>query len=265
MVIFERLIAGIVRYRKVFLPSSEQLADLVSNLRTLEVLRVFSSPTVVSNSIRPITASVIPTALVDLSKGQEATFARMNATCRNYIRRADKLRERIEIMVNTDAGRRDFLPFYNKFARNKSEVPLLKRRRFCEFLPHADVFMLYFDGQLTCGRLVLRDEETRTAQLLYSATTRLERNADTTTVSFLNRYLHWHEMKFYQAAGMDKYDFGGAREVNPSVTQFKMSFGGQLHTYHYCVYAGSGRAACGVVHALLTKGTSYASNTIKTQ
>jgi len=35
-----------------------------------------------------------------------------------------------------------------------------------KYLPHADVFMLYFEGQPTCGRLVLRDEESRRALML---------------------------------------------------------------------------------------------------
>jgi hypothetical protein len=241
MVVFERVILGRFRYFKVFMPTEEQLNQLATSMRGLDVLRVFSGPT----SLRDA-----QTTIVDLSKGQDAIYAGMHTSCRYKVRRAEKMRNRFEIVMNTESARKDFLQLYNSFASSKRNMPLLKVQRFNEYLPHADVFMLYFEGRPTCGRLVLRDEETRTALMLYSGTRRFEQDADTITVGLLNRYLHWHEMKTYLAAGMEKYDFGGIGPRNPSVSNFKMSFGGQLYTLGLYLYSASARPFWRLAHSL---------------
>ena len=255
MVVFERAIGGAVRYLKVFLPKADQLAELAHDLRGFDVLRVFSAPKILSNGVPPIARGWAQTTFVDLSRGQEAIYAGMHTNCRYKVRRAEKLRDRFEIVMNTEAARADFLPFYNTFAGNKGTVPQLKPHRFNEYLPHADVFMLYFEGQPTCGRLVLRDEESRTALMLYSGTRRLEQGADTITVGLLNRYLHWHEMKAYQAAGMETYDFGGIGLTTGSVNNFKMSFGGQLKQVSSYLYVGSMRPVWKLAYSLYTRWT----------
>jgi len=261
MLVFERRITGIICYRVAFFPTHEQLHQLVEHLRPFDVLRVVSAPAPGSNEVRPIMRGAAQTTLVELSKGQDAIYAGMHANCRYKVRRADKMRERIEIAMNSDAAMSDFFVLYNSFVRVKRKMPTLKPRQLNAYLPHADIFMLYFDGQPTCGRLVLRDVEVRTALMLYSATRRLEPGADTIQVGLLNRYLHWHEMKTYQAAGMERYDFGGAGSANPSVTQFKRSFGGRLITYNYELYAGMAKAARRLAHSLYTKSTGQVFDT----
>jgi hypothetical protein len=72
MVVFQRTIGRVVRYRKVFLPTAEHLAELMSNSRWFDVLRVFSGPTVPPNGVLPIVRGCRQTTVVDLSKGQEA-------------------------------------------------------------------------------------------------------------------------------------------------------------------------------------------------
>jgi hypothetical protein len=166
------------------------------------------------------------------------------------------MRDRFEIVMNTDTARADFLSLYNGFARRNGKLPPLKPQRLNEYLPHADVFMLYWEDQPTCGRLVLRDEESRTALMMYSGTRRLEHGAHTKTVGLLNRYLHWHEIKTYRAAGMEEYNFGGVGPRTPSINDFKMSFGAQLRPTSLYLYAGSGRPFWKVVHSLYTRWTS---------
>jgi hypothetical protein len=258
MLIFERPIAGMIRYRRVFFPRQDQLVELVKHLQPFDVVRVFfAAPAVCSSGVRPIALGEGQTTFVDLAKGHDAIFAGMHANCRYKIMRAHKMRNRIDIVMNTDAACSDFLALYNRFVRAKRTMPVLTAKRFNEYLPHADVFMLYFDGQPTCGRLVLRDMESRIALMQHSATRRLDKGADTITVGLLNRYLHWHEMETYQAACMEKYDFGGAGSANPSVTQFKRSFGGNLTTYDYGFYAGTARMAWALAHSLYTRWTGH--------
>ena len=255
MIIFERPLAGVIRYRKVFFPRKDQLVELVQHLRPMDLVRVFSAPAICSGYIRPIACEDGQTSFVDLTKGHDAIYAGMHANCRYKVRRAQKMCNRIDIVMNTEAARSDFLALHNRFVRAKPRMPVVTPKRFNEYLPHADIFMLYFDGQPTCGRLVLRDMESRIALMMYSATKRLDEGADTITVGILNRYLHWHEMKTYQAAGIEKYDFGGAGSVRPSLTQFKRSFGGQLIPYHYTCYAGSAWIAWRLAHSLYMKWT----------
>jgi hypothetical protein len=235
------------------MPSEAQLNELIDNLRPFDVLRVFRPAVVVSREIRPLIQREAATIFIDLSKSLEAIFAGMHTTCRYKVRRAEKMRQRFEIVMNTDAARRDFLPFYNNFAHKKGNVQPLNSRQFSELLPHADIFMLYFEGLPTCGRLVLRDEESRTALMLYSPTSRLDEGAHTTNIGLLNRYLHWHEIKTYHAAGLVTYDFSGAGDLYPSVTQFKLSFGGSLASFKYCAYAGSARPLWKLAHSAYTR------------
>ncbi len=254
MVVFERPIGVALRYFKVFMPTEEQLIKLASSIGRRDILRVFSAPPTLPDNRGPIARGWSRTTVVDLSKGQDAIYAGMHTNCRYKVRRAHKMRERFEIAVKTDAARADFFGFYNSFAKSKG-LPQLKRHRFTEYLPHADVFMLYFEGQPTCGRLVLRDEETRTALMLYSGTRRFEKDADTITVGLLNRYLHWHEMKTYQAAGMQQYDFGGLGQETASVNNFKLSFGGKLKSVNSYLYVGSGRPLWKLAYSLYTRWT----------
>lgn len=253
MVIFERRIGGPVRYFRMFFPREDQVAEFARSLRTLDVLRVVWGPTGLSNEVSLIARGWSQTSIVDLSKGQEAIYAGMHTNCRYKVRRAEKMRDRFEIVMNTEAARADFFSLYSTFALSKRYLPRLKPHRFNEYLPHADVFVLYFEGHPTCGRLVLRDEESRTALMLYSATRRLEQGADTITVGLLNRYLHWHEMKTYQAAGIEKYDFGGVGPRGVSLSNFKMSFGGELSPFSIYLYAGSARPVWKLAYSFYTR------------
>jgi hypothetical protein len=258
MLIFERVMGGgLGRYARVFLPSPDELATLACQIGGFDVIRVFFGPTGFPEGFPPIAQGWAQTTVVDLTKGQDAIYAGMHTNCRYKIRRAEKMHDRFEIAMNTEAARTDFLALYNVFAVKK-KIPLLKRRRFGEYLPHADVFTLYFEGRPACGRLVLRDEDSCKALMLYSGTCRFDEGTDTITVGLLNRYLHWHEMKTYQAAGMETYDFGGVGPVNAPVDNFKMSFGGQVVTFGLYFYAGSARPLWRLAFSLYEMGRRIA-------
>jgi GNAT acetyltransferase-like protein len=259
MIVFERRLGGMIRYRKVFLARSDQLQQLVTDMGPLDIMRVFWHLGNVSNEIPAVFQDEGTSTYVDLCKPPEAILADMRTNCRYDVRRAEKMHERFEIVMNSESARADFLILYNRFASDKTKIrgagvleriPPLKPHRFDEYLSHADVFMLYFEGEPTCGHLVLRDEDSRTALLLNAATRRLEPGAATQMVGSLNRYLHWHEMKVYRAAGMEKYDFGGTGSVNRGVTNFKMSFGGSSITIKYFVYVGAAPGFWRLAHSL---------------
>ena len=255
MLILKRRIAGIIDYRRVFFPQDDQLLELVTNLKFPSMLRVFSFSTANLREVAPIASGAAWTSFVDLSKGYDSIYAGMHASCRYKIRRAGKLGDRINIRMNTETARSDFFTLYNRFASAKGSLRALTPRRFSEYLPQADVFVLYFDDVPTCGRLVLRDIQSGTALMMYSATARLDAGADTITIGLLNRYLYWHEMKTYQDVGLQRYDFGGVGPNNPSATRFKMSFGGQSIKYYYGFYAQPGRIGWRLGHDLYVRWT----------
>jgi hypothetical protein len=252
MIIIERRIAKVVRYRRVYFPTQAQLSELVSNLRPWDLLRVFWAAATPSQGTRPVVQRQQKTIFVDLSKGSDGIYRGLHKNCRYKVRRAEKMRDRFRIAVNTEAARNDFVPFYNKFAHKKGDVPILTPYQFEEFLRYADTFMLYLDGHPSCGRMVLRDNEAHTALLMYSATSRFDEGADTITIGLLNRYLYWHEMKMYEAAGLEKYDFGGAGDVQSSLAHFKLSFGGQLSDVNYCFYAVGAPIFWKLMHSFYT-------------
>jgi Acetyltransferase (GNAT) domain len=248
LILIERAIARVLRYRKVFFASEDQLADLTKDLQARDFLRSFSPASILSTDVRLVYQRKQKTAFVDLTKNEAAIFADMHASCRYKIRRAEKLGGRIKIGVNTDAVRQDFMILNDAFVRNKRVVRPLKPHRLAEYLPHCDIFVLYYDGIPACGRLVLRDEETRTALMMFSPTRRFFPGADTITIGLVNRYLHWYEMKNYRALGLEKYDFGGLGPA--SLAQFKMSFGAQPASFNYCVYSGAARLVWKFAHSL---------------
>src|SRR5207253_1283661 len=113
MLLFERQIAGLIGYRKAFFASEMQLTELVHTLRPFQILRSFAGAAIVSNGTRPVVQNREKTALVDLTKGQGAIYARMHTNCRYKVRRAEKLSDRIEICENTEEVRRDFLTLHH--------------------------------------------------------------------------------------------------------------------------------------------------------
>jgi Acetyltransferase (GNAT) domain len=248
MLLFDRRLGGFLRYRKVFLATEAQLAELIRTLGPFDILRSFSTA-VPLDGPRLVLKRPFSTAVVDLTKGEDAIYGAMHKNCRYKVRRAEKLHDRIEIRTNSETVRRDFIALHNAFVHCKRNVPSLTPRLYHEFVPQADIFVLYFDRQPTCGRLVLRDEESRTVLMTHSAISRLPEGADPITVGLLNRYLYWYEMKTYSADGMESYDFGGAGGIE-SLTQFKLSFGAQLVPFSYCMYAGAFPLGWKVVHLL---------------
>jgi hypothetical protein len=237
MVVIQKRRLGFIHYSEVYFARPEQLVGLVRNLRPFEMLYVFFAPVVDSALHRCLVQDQKWTTFVDLSHGADTIWRRMHASCRYKVRRAEKMRDRFEIALNTEAALTDFRQLYDSFARAKGNLPLLTSRSSERYLSCADVFVLYFNNKATCGRLVLRDVENQVVLMMHSATRRLEPGADTITIGLLNRYLHWYEMQTYLAAGIKRYDFGGAGESYPSVTRFKLSFGGQKILFNYCIYA----------------------------
>src|SRR6201988_3857433 len=101
MIVVERRIFGLVRYLKVFLATQDELASLITRLRPFDILRAFWPSPLIPDPARLVVQTETRSAFVDLSRGREALYAGMHANCRYKVRRAEKMRDRIQIVINT--------------------------------------------------------------------------------------------------------------------------------------------------------------------
>jgi hypothetical protein len=196
-----------------------------------------------------------PTTLIDLRAGLDEIRRRMSPKgCRYEIRRAEKMRDRMEVRRNTAECIADFLSVYNSFAGRKSAVSRVYSWSLTKLAPVSDVFVVYLDGRAMCGHVMLCDNKARRVRLMFSGSRRLENARDASLCAALNRYLHWHEIQTYYEQGMRCYDLGGIRYQNGNdefshASRFKLSFGGSIVPEYSYVFSGApaiGRLVYGV-------------------
>jgi hypothetical protein len=65
-------------------------------------------------------------------------------------------------------------------------------------------------------------------------------------VGCVNRHLFWHVVRDYKTSGFSAYNFAGINPKDlPTVTRFKLGFGGYLATLYD--YVAAGRVASGAI------------------
>jgi hypothetical protein len=195
-----------------------------------------------------------PTVLLDLRRDLGALFREASRTSRNRIGRIDPLSSRAAIRRNGAAAYADFLTLHNDFVARNSYTEPLSKSQIDRLRPVVDVFVAYFDGRALCGHVFIRDQDVRRVELLFSASVRLERSANPAFVSWMNRWLHWSEIRLYKSEGMLVYDFGGTATDTPrraGIARFKQSFGGTRVVEHsYLVARPLGRMAISMFYAV---------------
>jgi len=235
MVIIDRNLGGIVPYRAVFFPTDETLTELTERTKPTQMARLFWTATELRNANRVVRHEKTATVCIDLS-GTLGTLSKGVAKNTRYeIRQAEKLGDRIRIERNGPELTDKFLALFNDFVRSKPEVAAINHSMLRRYEAHADIFMAYLDGNPVCGHVLLRDVEIGRARLLYSASRRFDDRETARLSGTLNRFLHWHEICAYREERFSAYDLGGIKEDKADgITQFKMSFGGDVlkeHTY----------------------------------
>lgn len=248
MVIVEHQLLKLLRYRKAFFPTPEQVHQLADEMGPCDIVRLrCQADERVSKHPRLIEEMPTATVCIDLTQSLDAILASMKANpCRRNIRQAEKMADRIRIEVNEPGTPRAFLSLFNDFARRKGTVPRLSWRTLQKYLRFSDLWMLYFDEQLLCGHGMLRDADSGRVFLMFSANRRFEGSEISALTGVLNRYLHWQEIQRYRDEGMKIYDFGGISHENPHAqgfNQFKVSFGGEITSERSYTFAPAGRLA----------------------
>ena len=240
MITIERRVVGVLPYKTIYFPAQSKIQGIIEGLTATEMTSCLYTPIDLEPNYRTVSQNRNSTVWLDLSKSLETLWEAMRATCRNEIRRAEKLRDRITIRYNGVQATRDFLTLFGDLERLNKKVSLFNASRRLDLLRgNVGTFVLYFDGCPQCGHAVLQDIEARRARLLYSANRRLQEPNRAALFGYLNRYLHWHEIQHYRRQGFHMYDLGGIHQNIPGITHFKMSFGGAVvHEFSY-LCAGS--------------------------
>jgi len=240
MVILERRLGGLIRYRKIFFPTSEAAAEIVCTLGSKDVVRLFAVAADLGDLPHLVEHRKTLTTCVDLSLDLEQMLGAMKRkSCRYEIHRAEKMLSTISIERNSPRALSDFLPLYNSFAKGKGPVPTLSTRRFQELISQGDAFVLYQHERPICCHLFLRDVQARIVRLLHSGSRRFESAEQASNCGSLNRFLHWHAMQQYRAEGILTYDLGGIRNLTHPTARFKLSFGGAVVTEYYYLFGGA--------------------------
>ena len=242
MVTIERRV-GLLRYRKVWFPSGDEIVEISRSLQLNEVVRFFGACSEQDGLPHLVEHRQLQTSWVDLSAGPEKILNGMKRkSCRYEIRRAEKMLDEVEIEINSVRANRDFLTVYNNFAATK-RLPKFPASWLAEYSAQGETLVLYLKGKPLCCHLLICDPEASIARLLYSGSQRLETAGDAAACGALNRYLHWHEMQRYYARGFETFDFGGLRDAEDPISRFKMSFGGIVVAQHYYLLSGAQWAA----------------------
>ena len=236
--------AQLVRYRRYGLEVAELFfgdrpPEPLPPLDLLRILGVFE-PTSSQRWKRRHTLTV------DLTGAEDALFAGMGKSTRYKVRRAmtrDRLRAET-FHLPTPAVLREFADYFDEFAPSKDLRPM--------FRPRLDVMAR--NGMLVLSRVAREGERPLAwhayaagsghALLMYSASLfrRYADSAERNMSGRANRYLHWHDIVWFKAAGYSAYDLGGIDvsdrdPVTRRINEFKQGFGGRLQPTHACTAA----------------------------
>lgn len=240
MVGIERRLFGFLRERRFFYAEQGNLTRRETNPSATEVISLVACPEPMEVGTGCLAARRQFTTCVDLARPTDVVFSQFNATARNSIRQSQRMEHEVVIRRNDEASVADFVSLFGSL----QEVKRIKRAsRLATTLQRyraiADIWVMTYKDDATCGHVVLKDEQAAKVRLAYSASRRFDGPEERKLCGMLNRYLHWREMECYQSAGFAAYDFGGIdsnQRAGDSLSSFKLSFGGGVQEeYHYLI------------------------------
>jgi regulator of sigma D len=240
MITFETL-RGPFRVVDVYYPHPHEVVGLGERLAPNQIIHVRQAPFPFSAPRFEMGYAPSEVLLFDLTRDIEHLFSEANVNGRRQMKKAERVRDRIEVRRNDAEAYRDFIAIYNGFVGIKKHTEKITQKRLDALKPFADVLVAYFDKRPLCGHLSIRDERLRRVGVIWSASTRLTGEAAPNLVASVNRWLHWYEMRLYKSENMNIYDLGRIGTSTPeeaAITRFKLSFGGTRVLEHDYVMAG---------------------------
>ncbi len=263
MITIDRKLVGLLPYKAVFFPTEGALTELTEHSKPTQIARLFWTATELPIANRVVGHYRSATICIDLTASLDTISKGVAKNTRYEVRQAEKLGNRVRIRRDGTEMAAEFLALYYDLARSKPELLAIDESALSRYEGYADTFMAYLDEKPVCGHVLLRDGEIGRARLLYSASRRFDDRETSRLCGNINRFLHWHEICAYREQGFNNYDLGGIQEDKTNgITQFKMSFGGQLikeHTYLCAGIPWVGRTAQALFESLSKRGRRWRS------
>mgnify|MGYP001386872042 CR=1 FL=1 len=202
--------------------------EVTACLERAPVVVLWQCPEVLARELRPWVFHTRPfqTPLIDLALTEEQLWQGMDQLCRRQLRKAEKLEYVISCNEDTEAARL-LLNDSIRRLRYRSELGEAEWRAL---LPQHDIFLCRRQDTPLAVHVVLHDCPSRARFLLGGSADRKDERFRN-FVGPANRWLHWHELRYYKTAGFRFYDFGGIeldQSLAEPIPQFKLSFGGQV-------------------------------------
>jgi hypothetical protein len=181
------------------------------------------------------------TLSIDLTQSEDDLLAAMGKSSRYKVRRA-MTRDGLTCATfgsPTAEVRREFADYYDEFAPSKALRHIFRRR--LDVMAGSGVLVLSHvtrGGERPLAWHAYAASSQR-ALLLYSASLFRDYadSSDRNAIGRANRFLHWHDMLWFKAAGCAGYDLGGfdpteRDPVTRQINEFKQGFGGRMQPTH---------------------------------
>jgi hypothetical protein len=197
------------------------------------------------------------TMLTDLTEPEDVISGRMSQSCRNRISKA--VRAGMEFVLYDSAALRadpsligDFLNDYDEFTKLKGIPNSYNTAAMEEYLEGGNIILskAFKGGDVYASSIILHDG--RHTRGLYSVSRFRSEGVDMNLAGNANRFLHWNEIKYFHEHGYETFDWGGLTSITDpnGVDSFKLSFGGDPHTYSNIM---EGRSLLGKLAIFLMK------------
>lgn len=197
------------------------------------------------------------TLVNDLTKDEDELYSKINKNYRYEIRRA--IKEKIECSIYTNNDISEFQQIYNdmfssKGMKNKFNIKLVKAGLAAKYILISKAIkpgnnnIIVYHAYLVDGN---------SAMLMYSASTlnAVNEKYEVNMIGWMNKYLHWHDIKWMKENGYQRYEWGGIGNPNnlSGIAKFKLAFGGQVVAYYNYMKASS---VMGKIYVFLVKRSS---------
>lgn len=185
------------------------------------------------------------TLRIDLTKSEEEIFADFNETTRSRVRKVSKTNDFL-ITYFDSPDRKTILEFcknYDEFATTKGIKTSDRELLFMAQKTNSLVISLLKnrEGDILCGTAEIHDKNIALGMYSFSHFRRYSDNTVRNAISNANRFLYWELIRRYKTLGFSIMDMGGlgmGQETSEldAVDQFKMGFGGKVHTLYHFYY-----------------------------
>lgn len=172
------------------------------------------------------------TIVLPLHNSIETTRASFSTTLKYDIKKGES--EGIQCYFNKDI--KVFFTFYNEFAKRKN-LHIFDTSRMEEFnIPEWKCSFAVFNGDILVAHSYLEDKESGIVRLMESGSVRLNNQHQAKLIAYANKFLHYHDIKYFTEQGLQFYDFGGWDDL-PGLLAFKQSFGAYpINVFNFYTY-----------------------------